>query len=213
MGKIIFTCTKKKTNLVYMNTSAILAHVSRHVSLDDRESLYFSSLLIPAKIRQGDYLENVGIITQNFIYVESGCLMSYYTDKKGDDHVIQFSTAGWWTADLQSLTKNLPAIYSTRALTESTVFYLPKPDLDQLMERNPKFEKYFRILYQNALITQVDRIIQNFSDTAEDRYEQFRKKYPPLEQYVPLKYIASYLGITPEFLSKIRRRQTEKRTS
>jgi CRP-like cAMP-binding protein len=82
--------------------------------------------------------------------------------------------------------------------------------MDQLLDKYPKFERYFRILFQNSLITHQDRIVQNFSDTAEDRYEQFRQKYPSLEQYVPLKYIASYLGITPEFLSKIRRRQTKK---
>jgi CRP-like cAMP-binding protein len=193
-----------------MNDSEILSQITRHVSLDDRERLYFSSLLIHAKVKQGDFLEKVGGITQTFIHVESGCLMSYYTDKKGDDHVIQFSTTGWWTGDLQSFTKNQPAIYSTRALTESTVFYLHKTDMDQLLERHPKFEKYFRILFQNSLITQLDRILQNFSDTAEERYEQFQHKYPSLIQYVPLKYIASYLGITPEFLSKIRKRQTEK---
>jgi len=193
-----------------MNDSEILTQINRHISLDERERLYFSSLLIHAKVKQGDFLEKVGSITQSFIHVESGCLMSYYTDKEGDDHVLQFATAGWWTGDLQSFTKQQPAIYSTRALAESSVFYLLKTDMDQLLERYPKFEKYFRILFQNSLITHQDRILQNISDTAEDRYERFRQKYPSLEQYVPLKYIASYLGITPEFLSKIRRRQTEK---
>ena len=190
-----------------MTSSSILAQINKHITLDERESLYFSSLLVQARIKQGDFLEKTGSITQNFIYVESGCLMSYYTDKKDDDHVIQFSTAGWWTGDLNSFTKNQPATYSTRALTESSVLYLPKTAMDQLLDRHPKFEKYFRILFQNALITQLDRIIHNFSDTAEERYEQFGQKYPALEQYVPLKYIASYLGITPEFLSKIRRRR------
>jgi len=193
-----------------MNTSNILAQINRHISLDEHERLYFTSLLIQSKIKQGDYLETAGVITQNFIHVESGCLMSYYTDKGGDDHVIQFSTSGWWTGDLHSFTKNQPAVYSTRALTDSSVFYLLKTDMDQLLERYPKFERYFRILFQNALITQVDRIIHSFSDTAEDRYEQFQQRYPSLQQYVPLKCIASYLGITPEFLSKIRKRQTEK---
>jgi CRP-like cAMP-binding protein len=193
-----------------MNNSEILAQINRHISLDERESLYFSSLLIHAKIKQGDYLETVGVVSQNFIHVESGCLMSYYTDKEGDDHVIQFATTGWWAGDLQSFTKQQPSVYSTRALTDSTVFYLPKTDMDQLLDRYSKFEKYFRILFQNSLITHQGRIVQNLSVTAEDRYEQFRQKYPSLEQYVPLKYIASYLGITPEFLSKIRRRQAKK---
>src|SRR6478609_7016193 len=127
-----------------MNDSEILNQINRHISLDERERLYFSSLLIHAKVKQGDFLEKVGSITQSFIHVESGCLMSYYTDKEGDDHVLQFATAGWWTGDLQSFTKQQPAIYSTRALAESSVFYLLKTDMDQLLERYPKFEKYFR---------------------------------------------------------------------
>ena len=84
-----------------MNHTEVLNQINKHVSLDERETLYFSSLLIHAKIKQGEYLEKVGLITQNFIHVESGCLMSYHTDKKGDDHVMQFSTTGWWTGDLQ----------------------------------------------------------------------------------------------------------------
>lgn len=193
-----------------MDTAGIISAINRHLPLEEKESLYFSSLLIPARVKQGEFIEKVGEITRYFIHVQSGCLMSYYTDKEGFDHVIQFSTAGWWTGDLHSFTKQMPSIYSTRALAESEVFYLPKDDMDQLLERYPKFERYFRILFQNSLITHQDRIIQNFADTAEIRYEHFRKKYPSLEQFVPLKYIASYLGITPEFLSKIRKRLTER---
>jgi hypothetical protein len=82
--------------------------------------------------------------------------------------------------------------------------------MDQLLERLPKFERYFRIIFQNSLITHQNRIIQSYSSTADERYLAFREKYPNLEQYVPLKYIASYLGITPEFLSKIRRKLMNK---
>lgn len=193
-----------------MDASGIISAINLHLPLEEKESLYFSSLLIPARVKQGEFIEKAGEITRYFIHVQSGCLMTYYTDRDGTDHVIQFSTAGWWTGDLHSFTKQTPSSYSTRALAESEVFYLPKDDMDQLLERYPKFERYFRILFQNSLVTHQERIIQNFADTAEDRYEQFRKKYPSLEQFVPQKYIASYLGITPEFLSKIRKRLTER---
>jgi CRP-like cAMP-binding protein len=118
--------------------------------------------------------------------------------------------AGWWTGDLHSFTEQVPSIYSTRALADSEVLYLPKADMDRLLAEVPKFERFFRILFQNSLVTHQQRIIQNFSANAEERYENFRKKYPSLEQYVPLKYIASYLGFTPEFLSKIRRKQLDR---
>lgn len=191
-----------------MDTSGLLAQINKHIPLEEKEALYFSSLFIPAKIKQGEFIETVGKVTTNFVFVNSGCLMTYFTDAEGHDHVIQFAMAGWWTGDLHSFTKEEKSIYSTRALADSEVFYLPKSDMETLLERFPKFERYFRILFQNSIVSHQYRIIQNFSVTADQRYENFSKRYPTLEQYVPLKYIASYLGITPEFLSKIRRKRS-----
>jgi CRP-like cAMP-binding protein len=193
-----------------MDKSGIIRSISKYVPLDEIESLYFTSLLLPLKIRQGEFTERIGNISKGMIYVNTGCLMTYFSDKQATDHVIQFATAGWWTGDLHSFTSQTPSIYSTKALADSEVLLLPKNDMDQVLEKFPKFERYFRIIFQNSLVTHQHRIIQNFSVDAEDRYAQFQEKYPSLEQYVPLKYIAAYLGITPEFLSKIRRRRSEK---
>lgn len=191
-----------------VDPSNIISSVSKYVPLKDVEILYFTSLLLPLKVRQGEFTERTGTISKGMIYVNSGCLMTYFTNKQATDHVIQFATAGWWTGDLHSFTSQTPSIYSTKALADSEVLLLPKNDMDQLLERFPKFERYFRIIFQNSLVTHQHRIIQNFSVDAEERYQEFQKKYSTLVQYVPLKYIASYLGITPEFLSKIRRRQS-----
>lgn len=193
-----------------MDTRGIISHISRYVKLSPEEEQFFASVLIPVKLKQGEFAETAGEVTTTFIHVNSGCLMTYYTDPSGNDHVIQFSTAGWWTADLHSLTQNQPSIYSTRALADSEIFLLPKIRLEELVERYPVFERFFRIMFQNSLVTHQHRIVQAFSFTAEQRYEHFQQKYPQLEQFVPLKYIASYLGITPEFLSKIRRKRMEK---
>jgi len=186
---------------------SILSHITRHVSLTRTEEDFFISILIPLKLKQGEFAEKAGDITHNFIHVNSGCLMTYFTDKEGNDQVIQFATAGWWTGDLHSLTTQQPSIYTTRALADSEILLLPKIRMEELMERYPVFERYFRIMFQNSLVTHQNRIIEAFAFTAEDRYENFQKKYPQFEQFVPLKYIASYLGITPEFLSKIRRKR------
>ncbi|MBL7833843.1 MAG: Crp/Fnr family transcriptional regulator [Cyclobacteriaceae bacterium] len=191
-----------------MDTSGIFAQFERHIALDEKEKLSIRSVLISARLRQGEFVETVGKVTANFIYVNSGCLMTYYTDADGSDHVIQFAMAGWWTGDLHSFTKEEPSIYSTRALADSEVFYLPKADMEMLLQKFPKLERYFRILFQNSIVSHQYRLIQNLSATADQRYENFSKRYPSLEQYVPLKYIASYLGITPEFLSKIRRKRS-----
>jgi cAMP-binding proteins - catabolite gene activator and regulatory subunit of cAMP-dependent protein kinases len=193
-----------------MDTTQILAGVQKYVALDENTQRYFSSLLLPLKLRQNEIIAKPGDVSQNMIYVNSGCLMTYFTDEGGHDHVIQFAFAGWWTGDIHSLTKMIPSVYTTKALADSEVFLLSKNDMDELFNRFPVFERYFRIIFQNSLVTHQQRIIQNFSATAEERYLAFQKKYPTLEQFAPLKYIASYLGITPEFLSKIRRKLTEK---
>lgn len=162
------------------------------------------------KIVQNELIEESGEVTRYFINVVEGCLMTYYTDSEASDHVLQFATAGWWTGDLNSFTNGAPSIYSTKALTDSKVLLIPKIQMDELLEKHPKFEKYFRIIFQNSLITHQQRIIRNLSMPAEGRYQFFLKKYPTLEQFVPQKLIASYLGITPEFLSKIRRKLMKK---
>lgn len=189
-----------------MNAVSLLSAINRVVTLTEEEASFFEALLLPMKVRQGEMLEKPGELSKYFINVVSGCLMTYYTDKDDVDHVIQFAQAGWWTGDAASLTRHIPSIYSTRALTDSEVFLLPQNGMDQLLEKYMKFEKFFRILFQNSLVTHQNRLIQTLSTTAEERYLAFGKKYPSLEQYVPQKYIASYLGMTPEFLSKIRRK-------
>jgi CRP-like cAMP-binding protein len=193
-----------------MNTDGILAGIERHVQLETKDASLFTSLLLPLRMKQHEFVEQSGEQSKYFIHVSLGCLMSYYTDNEGSDHVLQFATSGWWTGDLHSFTKQVPSIYSTRALADSEVLLLPKAHMDQLLNEAPVFEKYFRIIFQNSLITHQNRIIQSYSSTAEERYLAFREKYSTLEQYVPLKYIASYLGITPEFLSKIRRKLMDK---
>jgi CRP-like cAMP-binding protein len=193
-----------------MDTSVILSHIRRYITVDDVEAQYLSSLLIQKTLKQGEFIEERGEPTRYMIHVTTGCLMTYYTDKDGADHVMQFATSGWWTGDLKSVTTGVDSITSTRALNESVVLLLPKIALDQLLEKHMKYERYFRIIFQNSLITQQFRIIQSYSATAEERYLAFREKYPSLEQFVPQKYIASYLGMTPEFLSKIRRKLMEK---
>jgi CRP-like cAMP-binding protein len=185
----------------------ILFHIRKNIKPTPEEERFFISLLNPAKLKQGEFIEKTGEVTYNFIHVTSGCLMTYYTDKEGNDQVIQFATAGWWTGDLHSLTTQQPSIYTTRALADSEILQLPKVRMEELLDRYPIFERYFRIMFQNSLVTHQKRIIEAFSVTAEARYHNFQKRYPHLEQFVPLKYIASYLGITPEFLSKIRRKE------
>ncbi len=185
---------------------SILAAVEKHVKLNDVETAILLSSLESRSIKANEFVAKSDEPSQHFIFVTMGCLMTYYTSSDGVEHVLQFATASWWTGDMGSFAKHAPSIYSIRAIADTEAFLMTFKQFEDLLERVPKLEKYFRVLFQNSLITHGNRIMQNISFTAEERYEAFREKYPTLEQFVPQKYIASYLGVTPEFLSKIRRR-------
>ncbi len=202
--------TRSVAYIRVVDSHLILSNIRRQVDLTPEEEAFLLAVLIPASFKQGELAQPAGEVARNMIHVNTGCLMTYYTDRGGDEKVIQFASGGWWTGDLHSLTTHEPSIFETRALADSTIFFLPGVRMDELMTRYPVFERYFRITFQNSLVTHQKRIIQAYSFTAEERYDDFQKKYPQLELFVPLKYVASYLGITPEFLSKIRRKRTHK---
>lgn len=189
---------------------SILSTIEKHVHLDDIDKAVLLSLLESRSLKTGDFLAKSDEPAEHFIFVTMGCLMTYYTGADGAEHVMQFATATWWTGDLGSFSNHSASIYSIKAIADTEVLLMTVKGFEELLERVPKLEKYFRILFQNSLITHGHRILQNISFTAEERYEAFREKYPTLEQFVPQKYIASYLGVTPEFLSKIRRRLMSK---
>ena len=132
--------------------------------------------------------------------------MSYYADQAGADHVIHFSGEGWWCGDFYAMSENPVTPYHTRALSSGEILLLPRLALNQLLKDRPVFERYFRIIFQKALMRQQMRYIESCSTSAEERYLSFIKAYPTIFRDVPQKYIASYLGITPEFLSKIRKK-------
>jgi CRP-like cAMP-binding protein len=188
----------------------ILATIEKHITLDDVERAVLLSSIESRLVKAGEIIARSGEQSQYFIYVNMGCLMTYFTDSEGVERVLQFATASWWTGDLDSFSKHTKSCYTTRALIDTEVFLIPEKAFETLLEKVPKLEKYFRILFQNSLVAHGRRITEINSYSAEERYESFRQRYPTLEQFVPQKYIASYLGVTPEFLSKVRRRLTHK---
>jgi CRP-like cAMP-binding protein len=189
---------KTKTNL-------IVSQIKQHLSLDKSEIYLINSMLIPRPFKQGEIIVEAASPAQYMIFVNDGYLMTYYTDKKDTDHVVQFATTGWWTGDMFSLLNNVPTLYTTRALSDGEILIFPKASHEQLLNSNPKFEKYFRIIFQRSMMWLQLRLVENFSADAKTRYLSFSEKFPKIEQFVPQKYIASYLGITPEFLSKLKK--------
>lgn len=189
-----------------MNSASLLAHMNQVVRLTEEEENYLESILIPRPFKQGEIIVKSGDTARYLMYVRTGYLMTYYPDKDGNEHVIMFSRDGWWSGDLYSLSDDPTTIFTTKALVEGELLLLPRSAQDQLFEKYPKFERYFRIFFQTSVMRHQLRLVQYHSADAEERYQIFLRTFPGMEQYVPQKYIASYLGITPEFLSKIRKR-------
>lgn len=191
---------------------AILAHVGQFVSLEPAEADYFTSLLRYRLLRKRQYLVQAGDVCKFDSFVVKGCLRTYSVDERGAEHVVQFAVESWWTGDLYSFLSGSPAAYNTDALEDSELLQIDQASLDELYERVPKFERFFRILSQRAFVAAEQRVIATISQTAEERYRHFIERYPGLDQRVPQHLIASYLGFTPEFLSRIRKQMATRKS-
>ena len=193
-----------------MNTDLILQHISRHIQLDKTETDFFLSLLKFKTLKRKEYLLKPYEVCKTENFIVKGCLRTYTLDANGFEHIVMFGIEDWWVGDLFSFLTQKPSAYFIDALEDSEVLQISKTNLDKLYERVPKFERFFRLILQNAFIAQQERINQNLSYTAEQRYLEFVKKYPHLEQRLSQKQVSAYLGITPVFLSMLRRKLIKK---
>lgn len=188
----------------------IIKNISQHIQLDDREVDYFLSLLQPRTIKRKEYLLRPNEVCKYESFITKGCLRTYTIDNTGLEHIVMFAVEEWWTGDFYSFLTQTPGNFIIDALEDTELLQISKDDLEKLYECVPKFERFFRLILQNAFVAQQQRINQNLSFTAEERYLHFIEKYPQLEQRLSQKQVAAYLGITPEFLSMIRRKLARK---
>ncbi len=190
-----------------MHSDLILTDIAKHISLEENEISYFTSLLRPKTIKRKEHILKEGELCNTISYVNSGALRAYCVTNAGKEATVMFAVNGWWITDMYCFVRQRPAMMYIEAIENSEIVQLSKDNQDNLFVRVPKFEKFFRILLQNAYTREQLRIIQNLSLPAEERYENFLQKYPQIAQQVTQKQIASYLGVTPEFLSEIRKRK------
>uniref|UniRef100_UPI00404825DD Crp/Fnr family transcriptional regulator n=1 Tax=Roseivirga sp. TaxID=1964215 RepID=UPI00404825DD len=190
-----------------MKLDVAFLHFSKLIELDKKEQLIFQSLIKIVSVNNKEFLLTEGQICRYEFFVLKGCLRSFYTDEFLKEHTTMFALEGWWTGELKSFYRGTPANISIQAIEDSLVIQLSQAGKEALFEQIPKFERYFRILFQNRLITNEDRIANHLSSSAVESYTEFRLKHPNLEQRIPQKYIASYLGITPTYLSRLRKKR------
>ncbi|WP_431213698.1 Crp/Fnr family transcriptional regulator [Puia sp. P3] len=186
-----------------MDSSLLLEHISRHITLTDEEREHFVGLLHHRVVKKKQFLNQEGEVVKGPAFVAAGLLRSYSIDSNGFEHVIQFAPAGWWVGDIGSMIYQRPSILSVDALEDSELLWIREVEVDQLFVEIPKFERFFRILSQNALAAHQARLVSILSLPAKERYANFCQLYPSLIGALPQKQVASYIGVTPEFLSKM----------
>lgn len=182
--------------------------IGRVITLEPEEKKIFESLIDIVNINKKEFLLSAGQVCKYEYMVLQGCIRSFYCDTDNNEYTTMFAVEGWWTGDLSSFLRQSPTEYNLVAMEDTYLLRLSTQQKEVLYEKLPKFERYFRILLQNRLIA-----VESFQSTmlaldAEENYKIFKQRYPDLEQRVPLKHIASYLGITPTYLSRLRKRKS-----
>lgn len=190
-------------------TSESLLHaaVRRHILLEDAALRRFCQPFRRGALRRKEFLLQPGQVCAFELFVTQGCLCLYALDARGHKHVLYFATEGWWLTDIDSFTTQTPSLLYVEALEDSEFLLIRKPDKEQLNQDLPVVERLFRLMTQRTHVVLQRRLLSSFSDSASARYEDFLTTYPELAQRLTQQQIAAYLGISHEFVSKIRRRR------
>jgi CRP-like cAMP-binding protein len=188
----------------------ILENIAQHITLTSQEQELFLSKTEVHHCKAKTILLNSGAICKHSYFVNSGILRSFNINDNIVEHVLSFACQGWWIGDMYSLLSQKPGNLFIEVLEDAEVVLLSKENQEILYREIPKLERFFRILTENSLVANQERLMDNLSLTAEERFEKFCKRYPTLLQKIQQKQIASYLGVTPEFFSKMKSRLLRK---
>jgi CRP-like cAMP-binding protein len=186
--------------------TSILQNISKHVTLTSEEEKLFLSKTETKNVKAKTILLSSGEIAKHTYFVNSGILRSFNINDNIIEHVLHFACEGWWIGDMYSYISEKPGNLFIEVLEDAEIVSISKENHQLLYHEIPKLERFFRILAENSLVSHQERLMDNLSLTAEERFEKFCAKYPTLIQKVSQKQIASYIGVTPEFLSKLKKR-------
>ncbi len=178
--------------------------ITEIISISEEEFNFCKTLFVPKKLRKRQFLLQEGDVCKYTTFVTKGLLKSYTIDNKGTEHILQFAFEGWWIADLYSFLTEQASLFNIEAIENCELLLITKFSREQLLNKVPSFERYFRILVENNLIATQKRLMGNLSETAEEKYTNLINNFPGCIQRIPQHMIASYLGITRETLSRIR---------
>ncbi|MBL1220105.1 Crp/Fnr family transcriptional regulator [Chryseobacterium sp. L7] len=184
----------------------IIKNVTRFVDLNEEEKERFTDLLTHESVPKKTVLLREGEVCKFEGYIQKGCLRMYCVDDKGVEVTVLFAVEDWWISDIASFQEQLPSKLNIETLEDSEIFMLNPSTKEKLLQEVPKFERVFRTLVQRNLFTLQNRLVDTISKSASERYLEFIKVYPTIPKRVAQYYIASYLGVSKEFVSTIRKR-------
>ncbi|MGQ7853914.1 Crp/Fnr family transcriptional regulator [Pedobacter sp. WC2501] len=183
----------------------LFKHIQEKVSLTEKEKELIQTFFIQKRLRKHQYLLQEGDVCKYLAFVAKGLLRTYNIDEKGDAHMSVFGWEGWWLSDFNSFLSSEPAVFNIDAIEESELLLISRVDYDAITVEVPIMDRYYRILYQNSLVTKERRLMSSITHTAEEKYLQLLALDPKIVERIPQNLIASYLGIAPETLSRIRK--------
>lgn len=189
-----------------MNTKPLIDYFEKYLPLNEEEKSFVEEIFKERRIKRKQFILQEGNICKHNTFVLEGCFRMYMVDQNGKEHNLQFAIENWWIGDIGSFHSDKPSRLNIEAIENSVVLQVKKEDQLNLFVNYPKFNRIFRVLAENALVSQQNRILQNISSTAEERYIDFVERYPSFFNRISNVQIASYLGVTPEFLSAIRKK-------
>jgi len=192
------------------NYSSILANIRRFVEFSADDEAQLVSIIRTTRIRKRQFLDQPGFVCSYRNYVVQGAFRSFFVDNEGKDHTVQIAIEDWFVSDFYSYITRTPATLFVEALEDALIFQMKYDEVEGLCHINHRLSEYFRITTEIAFANSRMRTLSNLSKSAEERYVEYIGRYPGIAQRVPLKVIASYLGISPEFLSKIRAQLSQK---
>lgn len=189
-----------------MTSQPLIDYFESHLPLNEVEKSDVEKYFKERRIRRRQFILQEGDICKYNTFVVEGCFRMYTVDDKGKEHNLQFAIENWWIGDIGSFHSEKPSRLNIEAIENSVIFQCKKEDQLKLFVHHPKFNQIFRVLSENAMASLQNRILQNISSTAEERYLDFVESYPHFFNRISNAQIASYLGVTPEFLSSIRKK-------
>ncbi len=183
----------------------LFRHLSESIALSSAEKAYCRKVFMPVSFSRKTIVQEPGKSCRYLFYVCEGCLRTYTVDEKGIEHTVQFAPEEWWISEMYSFLTGSPGTYFIEALEDTRVLALESTEWDSLFAQIPAFERFFRLQLQRNYIATHRRLAEAMTLSAAEKYKRFRQTHPGLSARLPVKMIASFLGMSPETLSRLRR--------